>query len=218
MNLKIDFHCHTKYSYDSDTELGDIVEQCKKTGINKIAITDHGTIEGALEMQKMAPDLVIIGEEIRSTGGDIIGLFLKEVISEGLTPRQTAEAIKKQGGLVYVPHPFETIRSGIGKKGLGEIEDLIDIVEVFNGKTFWPPLNRRAYTWAKGHKKIMAAGSDSHQPQTIGAVFNEVSDFDGSNDLLQKLKNVKRTEQFLGFKVYVRSMISLIKSIISNKR
>lgn len=214
--LKIDLHCHTCHSYDSDTKLADIISRCDEKGIQKIAITDHGTIEGAIALQKMRPDLVIVGEEMRSTRGDIIGLFLTETIPDGLTPKETAEAIKKQGGLVYVPHPFDIARSGIGGKGLREIEHLIDIVEVFNGKTFWPPSNRKAHAWAKSHKKPMAAGSDSHQVDTIGAVYNEIPDFQDPNDLVEKLKTAKRTEKFLGFQVYARSMMSLVKSIVRN--
>lgn len=212
-----DFHCHTKYSYDSDTSLEEAIRQCKEKGVQKIAITDHNTIEGALKAHQLAPEMIIIGEEISSTRGDIIGLFLRELVPEGLSARETATRIKAQGGLVYIPHPFDRIRAGIGEKGLEEIHDLIDIIEVFNGKTVFPSMNRKAWGYAKKHKFPMAAGSDSHQPGTIGETHNRIPDFQTPDELLQSLRQNKRTQEFLGLKVYVRSMWSLLKSLIRKK-
>jgi predicted metal-dependent phosphoesterase TrpH len=212
--IKVDFHCHTKYSPDSDTEPADIAKRCKEKGIDKIAITDHDSIEGALALKKIAPNLVIVGQEINAKGGEIIGLFLKKEIPAHLTPKETVNRIRGQGGLVYVPHPFDHFRAGLGQKGLDEIEKDIDIVEVFNGKTLIPAFNKKAYEYAKKKKKVMAAGSDSHQLETIGMTFNRIENFKNPKELLENLRKGKREQEYLGFGVYMRSAVSLIKSLL----
>ncbi len=212
--VKTDLHCHTQASYDSNTKYEDLIRRCKKEGIDKIAITDHDTIKGALKLKKLAPDLIIVGQEVRCLKGDIIGLFLTEEISKNLSLREAAKEIKKQGGLVYIPHLFDRLRSGIGRKGFEKIKDLVDIIEVFNGKTFWPSINKKAWKLAKKNKIIMAAGSDSHQVETIGKTFNELESFKTPQEFLLNLKNAKRTEHFLGFKAYFRSLIAILKSLI----
>lgn len=106
------------------------------------------------------------------------------------------------------------MRDGIGREGFEEIKDLVDIIEVFNGKTFWPPINRKAWILAKTEKKAMGVGSDSHQAETIGKTFIEIDDFNTPEEFLKNLENAKRTEKFLGFGVYARSMLALLKGLI----
>ena len=131
--LKIDLHMHTHFSPDSGAPSKSIIDRCLKKGLNCIAVTDHNTIRGAVEVQSTAPFSVIVGEEIRSSAGDIIGLFLQEEVPKGLSPLDTVEAIKDQGGLVMVPHPFDRFRPSAIKYGaLEQILPYVDVFEVFN--------------------------------------------------------------------------------------
>ena len=179
--LKIDLHMHTHFSHDSGAPSKSIVDRCVRTGLNCIAVTDHNTIRGALEVQSIAPFPVIIGEEIKSSAGDIIGLFLKEEVPKGLSPLDTVEAIKAQGGLVSVPHPFDRLRpSAIKYEALKEILPCVDIMEVFNAHNLLMRDNERAAAFSQEHHLVAASVSDSHTSLELGRTYMEVPDFDGT--------------------------------------
>src|SRR5581483_4025036 len=134
--------------------------------LEAVAVTDHNTIEFALKSKQQLGDALIVGEEISTTDGDIIGLYLKEKVASGLSARQAASAIREQGGLVYVPHPFERTRKRLNKKTLDQITNQIDIGEVFNGRALgW---SKKAVRWAVRHGKAAAASSDAHGAQGWG--------------------------------------------------
>ena len=172
---------HTRFSPDSATELEDFLARCQKTGLNCIAITDHNTIEGALEMQHMAPFQVIVGEEIKSQGGEIIGLFLKEAIPGGLPPLETVQRIREQGGLVSIPHPFDHFRrSVIRKEVLQEVLPYVDIVETFNARNTFQRDNQQAQELAQRYGILTSAVSDSHTLTEIGRTYVDMPDFDGT--------------------------------------
>ena len=129
--LKADLHIHTEYSMDCDTPLEKIISRCLELGINCVNIADHGTIEGALKMQELAPFSVIVSEEILTPHGEIMGMFLRETISSGQSVEATLSQIKAQGGLVCIPHPFDTVRgSAMKSKIIEEILGQIDVMEV----------------------------------------------------------------------------------------
>lgn len=155
-----------------------LVARCKETGINCVAVTDHNSIECALELKKTAPFTIIVGEEIRTTQGEIIGYFLSERIPRGLSPEETISRIRAQGGLVCVPHPLDRLRpSALEPKALRRVLPLIDIIEVFNART---PLNRdleRARRLAEECGLLASAGSDSHTPKEIGNAYVEIPEF-----------------------------------------
>ena len=131
--LKADLHIHTEYSPDCNTPLEQIIKRCLEIGINCIAVSDHGTAEGALKMQTIAPFPVIVAEEILTPQGEIVGMFLKETIPSRLSVEQTISRIKAQGGLVCIPHPFDALRrSALDPKTIEKIVEQIDIIEVFN--------------------------------------------------------------------------------------
>ena len=179
--LKVDLHMHTHFSHDSTAPSRSIVERCLKTGLSHIAVTDHNTIAGALEVQSMAPFPVIIGEEIKSSAGDIIGLFLAEEVPKGLSPMDTVRAIKGQGGLVMVPHPFDRFRpSAIKYAALQEILPSVDIIEAFNAHDLLMRDNERAAAFGKEHRLVAASVSDSHTPLELGRTYMEVPEFDGT--------------------------------------
>jgi predicted metal-dependent phosphoesterase TrpH len=143
--------------------LDGLVAACKANGIQGVCITDHNTIAGALQLAAQASFPVIVGEEISSTAGEIIGYFLKQEIPAGLSPQATVVAIRDQGGLVAIPHPFDRLRwSSLKKQALLDIIDLVDIIEAFNSRTILPIHNRQALAFAKQHHKMVSAGSDCH--------------------------------------------------------
>ena len=184
--LKTDLHMHTHYSPDSMMSPEDLVSRCLKVGLSCIAVTDHNTIEGALEVQRIAPFTVIIGEEVKSAEGEITGLFLKEEIPRGLAPVETARRIKEQGGLVSLPHPFDRFRrSVINPRALEEILPYSDIVEVFNSRNNLDADDRKAYEFAQKHGLLASGVSDAHTPVELGRTYVEMTEFDGTPEGLK---------------------------------
>ena len=179
--LRVDLHMHTHFSHDSDAPSKSIVDRCMKMGLNCIAVTDHNNIKGALEVQGIAPFSVIIGEEVKSSAGDIIGLFLTEEVPKGLSPLDTVQAIKEQGGLVMVPHPFDRFRpSALRYQALREVLPFVDIFEAFNAHNLLGRDNERARVFGEEHRLVPAAVSDSHTPLELGRTYMEVPEFDGT--------------------------------------
>lgn len=159
----------------------ELVDRCLETGLNYIAVTDHNTIEGARQVRALASFPVIIGEEIKSLGGEIIGLFLRDPVPKGLSPLETVKRIKEQGGLVSIPHPFDHFRrSVIRREALQEILPYVDIVEVFNARNTLQRDNRKALDLALEYDILMSAVSDSHTPMEVGRPYVEIPDFDGT--------------------------------------
>ena len=179
--LKVDLHIHTYNSPDSGAPISSIVNRCLQMGLDCIAVTDHNTIKGALEVRDAAPFQVIVGEEVKSASGDIIGLFLNETVPKGLSARDTIDAIKSQGGLVLIPHPFDRFRpSAIGKDALLDILPSVDAIEAFNAHNLLARDNRRAEEFTAEKQVIPAACSDSHTPLELGRTYMEMDEFDGT--------------------------------------
>ena len=190
--IKADLHIHTEYSMDCNTPLPQVIERCLETGINCIAIADHGTIEGALEMQGLAPFTVIVAEEILTPRGEIMGMFLKEGIPSGLPLEQVIARIKAQGGLVSIPHPFDTLRGfGIGSEILEELAEQIDIIEVFNARSPLLRYSTKAKVFAQKYGIPGSAGSDAHTPNEIGNTYVEMPEFNSKDEFLQALTRGK---------------------------
>ncbi|PKQ28764.1 MAG: histidinol-phosphatase [Candidatus Anoxymicrobium japonicum] len=195
--MKVDFHVHTVFSPDSIITFERLVASCRERGVDAVAIMDHDVIEGALEFSRLAEESrargewaprILVGEEVRTTDGEICGLFLKEWIPDHLSPVETMERIRAQGGLVYVPHPFDLLKlKRLKAKDLEALDDMIDIIEEFNGKPRLPIANALARRFLVGKKFARGAGSDSHEPTRLGAAYVEMDDFDGPGDLLEKL-------------------------------
>jgi predicted metal-dependent phosphoesterase TrpH len=189
---KADFHIHSKYSMDSSTSLEQIIKACLKKKINCIAISDHGSIEGALQMQKIAPFYVIVAEEIITTRGEIMGMFLNELVPSGLSIEESIRRIKEQGGLFCAQHPFDKIRQDALKADvMDEIAGQIDLVEVFNARS--PLLNssNQALKFAQQHNLPGCAGSDAHAAFEIGNAYVEMPEFKGREDFLAALAQGK---------------------------
>ncbi len=190
--LKADFHIHTEYSLDCQTTLDQIVTRCLEIGINCIAIADHGTAEGALKMQRTCPFRVIVAEEILTTHGEIMGMFLKETIPSRLSVEQTISRIKSQGGLVCIPHPFDVMRRiGLGTKIIEQVLAQIDVIEVFNSRSPFPWNSAKARNFAQKYGIPGSAGSDAHTRSEIGNAYVEMPEFNGKDDFLRALAQGK---------------------------
>lgn len=190
--LKADLHVHTEYSIDCSMPLNTVIEQCQKLGVNCIAVADHGTIEGALEMQRIAPFTVVVAEEILTPYGEIMGMFLKETIPSGLSVAETIAQIRAQDGIICIPHAFDTFRpSALGEKIVEEIAPEIDIIEVFNARSLLQRSAERALAFARKHDIVQSAGSDAHTQAEIGNAHVEMAEFKGREDFLQALAKGK---------------------------
>jgi predicted metal-dependent phosphoesterase TrpH len=185
--LEIDLHMHTSASKDSLSAPDAVVEQARRADLDRIAITDHDQIRGAFEARDLAPDLVIVGEEVRTSEGlDLIGLYLTDHILPGSDFRATADAIREQGGVVYLPHPFDSHR-GTDEEFLASVEDCVDAVEGINARIHDPARNERAVHWASERDLPIGAGSDAHLLGEIGRARAIVRPFDGPGELLAAL-------------------------------
>ncbi|MCL7964511.1 MAG: PHP domain-containing protein [marine benthic group bacterium] len=182
----VDLHAHTSWSADARTSPAELVERAEEEGIGRIAVTDHGEIEGALVARSIDPSRVIVGEEIRCAGRtELIGLFLSERIPQGLSVQETADRIRDQGGIVYAPHPWAYAYRPA--RHAARSIAVADIVEVFNSRAFWQRWNRRAAESAGSEGRVMAASSDAHFPHEIGRARTALPAFEGPQGLLEAL-------------------------------
>jgi len=210
--LKADLHVHTEYSMDCVMPLEKIINRCLETGINCVTIADHGTIEGALEMQRLAPFTVIVAEEILTHHGEIMGMFLKESIPSGLSVEETISQIRAQGGLVCIPHAFDLFRpSALGGKITEELAEQIDIVEVFNSRSPLLRSSAKAQVFAEKYSLAKSAGSDAHTPDEIGNAYVEMAEFNGKDDFLQALRKGKMYTRRSSYLVHLASNWAKIK-------
>jgi predicted metal-dependent phosphoesterase TrpH len=188
--LKVDLHTHSWFSHDSLVRPPQFVEACLKKGINCVAVTDHNEIDGAKAIQRIAPFKVIVGEEIRTSDGEIIGLFLKKRIPPNLSAEETIQRIREQKGLVYVPHPFAAgVVMRLKKKVLERVIKQVDIIEGWNSRGILVRNDRAAQAFAKKHGLPFAAGSDAHQRFEIGSAYIEMEDFRSRKEFLRNLMN-----------------------------
>ena len=188
--VRVDLHSHTMWSGDSTTTPDELVASVEAAGLDVLCITDHNALAGALALRDALPCRVVVGEELRTPKGEVIGLFLTERIPAGTGHIDAAEAIRDQGGLVYIPHPFDPMRRNLEETALRDLADLglIDAVEVLNSKTSLDGLNRKAFEFAEEHDLAAGAGSDAHVPDAIGAAYVEMDDFTDAPSFLRSLR------------------------------
>jgi hypothetical protein len=187
--IRVDLHVHSSASPDSRSEPERVAARCRKLGLSPIFFTDHDTIAGAAQL-RAGTERVVAGEEVMTTEGELIGLFLERPVQSGLTPKETALEIKAQGGLVYLEHPYDPFRRHLSEAGIEALADLIDIVEVFNGRSE-EQANRRAEDLCDILGAMPGAGSDAHSLREIGSAYVEMADFEGAQDFLAKLRGAK---------------------------
>ncbi len=211
MEYKIDLHTHSIVSYDGGITADQYTRLLERKILNVIAITDHNETKFAVEMEKKFGEKIIIGEEISTREGDLIGLFLQETIQRDLTALETTKLIHKQGGLVYIPHPFETSRKGFQIDALQTIMEKIDIIEVFNARGKWRDKSEQALAFAQKYNKPMAAASDSHCSLGMGSSFNLISEIPTSKTLINLLAKGEQHKQFARAFTYLCPAINKIR-------
>jgi hypothetical protein len=189
--IDVDLHMHTDHSYDCATPVEVLLAEARARGLGAIAITDHNEISGAHEARAKADGLkVIVAEEVKTADqGEVIGLFIEEKIPRGMTLQATIAEIKRQGGLVYVPHPFDRLHSVPDYEHLLDVLDDVDAVEVFNPRVAITEFNEEAARFAAKYRIPAGAGSDAHVPQGLGSVRIRMRDFDGPEEFLQSLRD-----------------------------
>ncbi len=191
--IKADLHIHTTFSADSEITPEKLVARVQEIGLGCVAVTDHNTAEGSFKVRDLNPPFIVItAEEILTTEGEIIGLFLNQSIPRGLSPEEAIARIHAQGGLAYVPHPFDHFRSSaLQGKTLERIIGSVDCIEASNARTV--PLQdlSRPQELAEKYGKPMGAGSDSHSFEEVGRSYVEMETFAGPEEFLQALRSGK---------------------------
>src|SRR5688572_5005198 len=185
----VEFHCHTIFSKDSLTRPAELVKTCRRKGIDRVVVTDHNTIAGARAAQAIDPELVIVGEEIATTRGEILAAFVSEEIPKGLTPQETIRLLKEQGAFISVSHPFDRWRSGHWQEeDLLEILPQVDAIEVYNSRCMLPEFNQKAHRFAEKHNLAGTVGSDAHAAFELGQSLMELELFEGPEGLRRVLR------------------------------
>jgi predicted metal-dependent phosphoesterase TrpH len=208
--IEVDLHMHTDHSHDCATPVEVLLETARDRGLGAIAITDHNEVSGALEARRIAAETgdlkVIVAEEVKTAEqGEVIGLFLEEKIPRGMTMAETIAAIRAQGGLVYVPHPFDRFHSVPDYEHLLEIVEEIDVLEVFNPRVALTSFNEEAERFARKYRIVPGAGSDSHVAQGLGSVRVRIHDFDGPGEFLEAMRDADITRKHKNL-VYVQAL------------
>jgi predicted metal-dependent phosphoesterase TrpH len=208
--IEVDLHMHTDHSGDCATPVDVLIHTARDRGLGAIAITDHNEVSGALEARRLAEELgdikVIVAEEVKTAEqGEVIGLFLEEKIPKGLTMVETIVEIRRQGGLVYVPHPFDRFHSVPDYEHLLDIVEEIDLLEVFNPRVALTSFNEEAVRFATKYRIVPAAGSDSHVAQGLGSVRQRIHDFDGPAEFLEAMRDADITRKHKNL-VYVQTL------------
>ncbi len=189
--FKVDLHTHSEASPDGGISLADYKKILEKKTLDVVAITDHNRVAFAQEAQKELGEKIIVGEEIMTSDGEIIGLYLTDLVPPNLTATATIKAIKDQGGLVYIPHPFESVRKGIHPKILEKLQDRIDIIEVCNGRAFLQNRGKQALVWSRINNIPGSASSDAHGVKGLGKTYCDFEKLPTKESLIQQLKTAK---------------------------
>lgn len=182
--LKVEFHCHTNASKDSLTRPMDLIKAARNKGLDRLIITDHNSIAGALAAHALDPQLIILGEEIMTTRGEILASFVKEEIPANLSPKDTIRILKEQGAFISISHPFDEQRKGGWQEAdLLEILPDVDAIEVYNSRCMLPRFNRRAKAFAEKHQIPGTVGSDAHAAFEVGRSVLLLDPFTGPMEL-----------------------------------
>ncbi|MDQ3865942.1 MAG: PHP domain-containing protein, partial [Actinomycetota bacterium] len=189
-----DLHMHTEHSYDCSVPVSDLLHHAEAKGLGAVAITDHNVFDGAREARDLArgSDLVVIpGEEVKTSAGEVIGLFLSEEIPSRMSMAETIAAIREQGGLVYLPHPFDRLHSIPDARTLHRHLNEIDVFEVYNAKLLLDGFNDEALRFARKYNLTMGAGSDAHVVQAIGTGALRMRAFETPEEFLISLRSAE---------------------------
>ncbi len=188
--LRVDLHLHSHFSHDGRSSLQQLITRADECALDRIALTDHNVVDGALELQRIAPSLAIVGEEAKTMEGEVIGLFITRRVPPFLSPEKAMDLIHEMGGLTYIPHPLDPHRSHFSPHRIVELANRIDIIEIHNP---WcsAAANRDAARLAEELAKPTATGSDAHSSEELGRSWMEMEDYSSVEDFLEKLRSAR---------------------------
>jgi predicted metal-dependent phosphoesterase TrpH len=214
--LRVEFHCHTVYSRDSLSRIPDLLQRVTKKGIDRIIITDHNSIRGALEAQALDPERVIVGEEILTDKGELLAAYVKEEIPRGLPALEVIDRLRQQGAFISVSHPFDLRRHGWQLNDLEEIAPLVDAIEIFNARCVDDATNTKAMRFAEEHGLGGTAGSDAHSLIEVGNANLLLPPFSNADELRQVIREGKlvamRSQTWMRFSSFYARFYKAIRS------
>ena len=218
--FRLDMHTHSEYSPDSRTPLRDQAKALVAAGIDVVCATDHNTIEGALRLREIAEGVrVIVGEEVSSRDGEIIGLFLEQPIPRDLSGEETIARIHDQNGVVSVPHPFSRNRMyHMRRDALDRLWPQIDCIEIFNAREAFASDNRRAEAYAKERNIPGAVGSDAHRASEIGRAWIEIDDFIARDDFIEALRGGDVHGRLTGSAIHLATRYDVFRKWLGRRR
>ncbi|MEL7591102.1 MAG: PHP domain-containing protein [Anaerolineaceae bacterium] len=216
--LKVDFHTHTYRSKDSVTTIDELISAARSRGIDRLVVTDHNTLIGAREAFAAAPDLVIPGEEVQTTEGELLAAYVTVEIPRGLEPLKALKRLRDQGAFVSISHPFDPHRSGWKLNTLERLAPLVDAIEVFNSRVIRGSHNRLAQEFTVRHNLAGTAGSDGHHPSEIGRAYSLLPEFSDAETLRIAIRSAEVGGSISSPLVHLYSTrAKLIKAFSGNK-
>ncbi len=217
--LNVEFHCHTIFSKDSLTSLEALLAACQRKNVDRVVITDHNTIKGAVLARQIAPDRVIVGEEIMTNAGELLAAFVSEEVPRGLAPQEAIARLREQGAFISVSHPFDALRGGHWKQAdLLAILPLVDAIETFNARCLWPGFNHRARVFAHEHGMPGTVGSDAHMASEIGRATLCLPNFHDPESLRAAIRQGQRQGDLSGAWVHFASTYAKWYKRLKRKR
>ena len=194
LTFRTEFHCHSIYSKDSLAKPHALIMAARRKGIDRLIITDHNSIGGALEAKKLAPELVIVGEEIMTTRGELLAAFVSEELPSGLEPLEAIRRLRVQGAFISVSHPFDDFRSGHwALPDLLEIAPLVDAIEIFNARCMDMRPNHAAREFAYAYNLAGTVGSDAHTALEVGRATQLLAEFSDADGLRTVIRGAQET-------------------------
>ena len=187
--LRVEFHCHTRSSRDSLLSPRDLVLCAVRKGIDRVIVTDHNNIAGALAAREFDPERVIVGEEIMTTDGEVLAAFVQSEVPPGLSPQETIRRLRKQGAFISIAHPFDGYRKGSWREeNLVAVLPLVDAIETYNSRCMRPGQNRAALLFAQRHGLPGTVGSDAHTCWELGRSTILLPAFANAEELRQVIR------------------------------
>ncbi len=189
---RVEFHCHTCYSPDSLVTPEALILRARALGLDRVVVTDHNTLRGALAAQALAPDLIVVGEEVLTTEGEFIAFFVQEEVPPGLPPAEALARLRDQGAVVAISHPFDALRgSAMGRENTLRWATAVDALEIFNARTRRAVWDIAAEQLAREHGLGRFGGSDAHTLWELGRVITWVPPFEDADSLRKALRHAR---------------------------
>lgn len=216
--FKIDLHSHSTASKDGGISLEQYRSLINSGTIDYIAVTDHNLVARARDIQAAIGDNIIVGEEIMTQNGEVIGLYLQEVVPEGLTMSEAIARIKDQNGITYLPHPFDSRRAWKLRQTLDSVINDIDIIEVFNPRTTSLTANREAFAYAQEKDKSIAASSDSHSAGEVGRTYSVIHQKPTRENLVELLQSPELSRKQARPHHYLNPVLNILKKKVWKRK